>query len=106
VTFSSKEKSCLSTAFAICVDRSMGFWLSVFASSKHSEEASCPNSGFGGLLSERVSTLISGRVFFRAFANVVSHSFRNSLKGFLEIMRVFSQFLECGKPLRGSGILI
>ena len=106
MTFSIRENFCLPTAFTRCAARSLGFWLSFFASSKHSEEASCPNSGFGGLLNDRISTLISGRVFFRAFANVVSHSFRNSLKGFSEIICVFSQFLECGKPLRGSGILI
>ena len=92
MTLSIREKSCLSTAFTRRAAKSLGFCLSFFASSKHSEEASCPNSGFGGLFSDRFSTLISGRAFFRARANVVSHSFRNSLKGFSEIMRFFSQF--------------
>jgi hypothetical protein len=89
-------------ALTRCAARSPGFWLSFFASSKHNDEASCPNSGFGGLLNDRFSTFISGRVFFSACANVVSHSFWNSAKGFLEVILVFLAGLECGKPLRGG----
>jgi hypothetical protein len=33
---------------------------------------------------------------------VVSHSFWNSAKGFLEVILVFLAGLECGKPLRGG----
>ena len=89
-------------ALTRCAAKSPGFWLSFFASSKHSDEASWPNSGFGGLLSDRFSIFISGKIFFRAEARVVSHSFWNSAKGFLEVMLVFLAVLECGKPLRGG----
>ena len=76
-------------ALTSCVARSAGFWLSFFASSKHNDEASCPNSAFGGLLNAKFSILTSGTVFLRARANVVSHSFWKSAKGFLEVILLF-----------------
>ncbi len=93
-------------ALTICAARSAGFWLSFFASSKHSDEASCPNSEFGGLLNAKFSIFMYGSVFFRAEAMVVSHSFWNSAKGFLEVMLVCLTGFGSGKPLRGRCILI
>ena len=83
-----KKKLDLLIALTKCSAKLMGFWLSFFASSKQSEEASCPNSEFGGLSKGKVSTLISGRDFFKACAKAVSHSLRNSARGFSEIMRL------------------
>ena len=76
-------------ALTSCVARSAGFWLSFFASSKHNDEASCPNSAFGGLLNTKFSISTSGTVFSSACANVVSHSFWKSAKGFLEVILLF-----------------
>src|SRR3989304_10547244 len=92
-TFSTRENTRLLRALTRCSVKTVGFWLSFFASSKDSDEANCPNSGFGGLLKANASTLISGRVFFNAKAKPASHSLRNSAKGFPEIVNdVLSTF--------------
>jgi len=75
-------------ALTIVSAKALGFWRSFFASSKHSDEDSCPNSMFGGLFNGKVSILISGRTVFSACANVLSHSLRNWAKGFSEIIDV------------------
>lgn len=65
--------------------KAFGLLTSFFDSSKHNDEASCPNSMFGGLLNVQFSILISGNVLLKAEARVDLHSFLNSAKGFLEV---------------------
>lgn len=64
--------------------RVLGFFWTFLASSKHSEEANWPKSGFAGFSSARSVIWISGRTFFSAEANVLSHSFRKVANGFSE----------------------
>lgn len=88
-------------ALTIVSARALGFWWSFFASSKHSDEESCPNSMFGGLFNGKVSIFTSGRAVSSAWASVVSHSLRNWAKGFSEIMWCFAPFSQVSaKSLR------
>ena len=64
-------------ALTSCVARSAGFWLSFFASSKHNDEASCPNSGFGGLLNVKFSILTSGTVHTITKEEVENYQFED-----------------------------
>ena len=73
---------------------SKGFPPVSLASSKHSEEASWPKSGFGGLANARFAALASGNVWLRAFAKVFSHSLRKVAKGFSEVINRFSSIVR------------
>lgn len=94
-TFSISLKLDLSMALTRCSAKTSGFWLSFFASSKHNDEANCPYSMFGVLFNVMVGALISGKVFFRAFASEVWHSWRNWSNGFSEIIVSVSQVFGC-----------
>src|SRR5271157_3488611 len=70
-----------STALAKRSAKASGFSFNFFASSKQREEASCPNSGFGGLSRAKSSARISGKSVLKADAKLFSHSARNAPKG-------------------------
>ncbi len=69
---------------------SRGFLCSCFANSKHIEEASWPYSGFDGFSKAKLAVEASGRVFFKAFAKIFSHSWRNSANGFADTIAFFA----------------
>jgi len=71
-----------------------GFSPSCLASSKHSEEDSCPNSGLGGFCNDECAICFLGKSFWRAFAKLFWHSRRNSASGFWESINVFLHLLR------------
>jgi hypothetical protein len=67
----------------------MGFSPTVLASSKHNEEANCPNSAVGGFSNAKLAIWMLGNSFLRARSKIFSHSERNSAKGFSETIAAF-----------------
>ena len=94
VTWSIKENFDLSRVSTKRLASARGFSPSCLASSKHSEEASCPNSGLGGFCNDKCGICFFGKSFLRASAKLFSHSRRNSARGFWESINAFLHLLR------------